>query len=206
MKEPELIPGHGLAVSQRNRRASSNRSGADCPRQPGCIGKFGALCRRHRLGEVFRDLVEEAGGREPALIGADQQRKILGHEAGFDGVDADLLQRLGELRQLLVVVELGAVRRGRGSRRRSRRWSWSRSPCPSDVRGSGGSPCRARLRLPPSCRRASSAPRSSGRASRSPAPRCRTARRRRSSCRPRHSRRTISAPRPPCRRSGDVRR
>src|SRR6266446_5572961 len=29
------------------------------------------LCR-HRLGQVFRDLVEKAGGRQPALVGADQ--------------------------------------------------------------------------------------------------------------------------------------
>src|SRR5713226_5097268 len=51
----------------------------------------GGLCR-HRLGQVFRDLVEEAGGGQPALIGADQQREILGHEAGFDGLDADPFQ------------------------------------------------------------------------------------------------------------------
>ena len=43
------------------------------------------------------------------LVGADQQREVLGHEAGLDRIDADLLQRLGELRQFLVVVELGAV-------------------------------------------------------------------------------------------------
>src|ERR1700735_3112146 len=65
---------------------------------------------RHRFGEVFRDLVEEARGREPALIGADQQCEVLGHEAGLDGVDADLFQGQCELRQRLVVVELGAMR------------------------------------------------------------------------------------------------
>src|SRR6266566_9972243 len=73
----------------------------------------GRLCH-HRLGQVFRDLVEEAGGRQPALVGADQEREILGHEAGFDGIDADLLQRCGELRQRLVVVELGAMRQPAG--------------------------------------------------------------------------------------------
>src|ERR1700680_5035147 len=35
----------------------------------------------HRLGQVFRDPVEEAGGGEPALLGAHQKREILGHEA-----------------------------------------------------------------------------------------------------------------------------
>ncbi len=43
--------------------------------------------------QVLVDLVEEGGGREPRLIGADEQRQILGHEAGFDGVDADLFER-----------------------------------------------------------------------------------------------------------------
>src|SRR5947209_7364614 len=64
---------------------------------------------RHRLGEVFRDLVEEARGREPALIGTDKERKILGHEPGFDGVDADLFERGGEFCEFGVVVELGAM-------------------------------------------------------------------------------------------------
>ena len=43
---------------------------------------------RHRLLEVLVDLVEEAGGGEPFLVGADQQRQVLGHEAGLDRVDA----------------------------------------------------------------------------------------------------------------------
>src|SRR5690349_449834 len=65
--------------------------------------------RLHRVREVVGNLVEEAGGRQPALVGADQQRKVLGHVAGLDGVDTDLLQREGELRQLRIVVEFGAV-------------------------------------------------------------------------------------------------
>ena len=43
--------------------------------------------RRHRLLQVLVDLVEEAGGGEPFLVGADQQRQVLGHVAGLDGVD-----------------------------------------------------------------------------------------------------------------------
>src|SRR3984893_2516052 len=76
--------------------------------------KASGLCRHHRLGQVFRDLVEEAGGGEPALVGADQERKVLGHVAGLDGVDANPLQRGGKLRQSLVVVELGAMRQAAG--------------------------------------------------------------------------------------------
>ena len=49
-------------------------------------------------------------GRQPVLVRADQQREVLGHVAGFDRVDADLLQRLGELLHLRRAVELAAVR------------------------------------------------------------------------------------------------
>src|SRR5438034_4246782 len=72
------------------------------------VVKGGLRCR-HRLGEVVRNLVEEAGGGQPALVGADQEREVLGHVAFLDGVDANFLQGLGKLRQFLVVVELGAV-------------------------------------------------------------------------------------------------
>src|SRR5438128_2156270 len=65
------------------------------------------LC--HRLRKVVRNLVEEAGGRQPALVGADQEREVLGHGAGLDSIDADRLQRVSELRELRIVVELGAV-------------------------------------------------------------------------------------------------
>src|SRR5579859_6880715 len=68
-----------------------------------------ALRRRHRLHEVIGNLVEEAGGREPALVGADEQREVLGHVAFLDRCDADLLQRGRKSRELIVVVELGAV-------------------------------------------------------------------------------------------------
>src|SRR5689334_13805508 len=69
-----------------------------------------AASGRHRLLQVFVDLVEEAGGRKPLLVGADQEREVLGHEARLDRVYRDLLERRGELRQCRVVVELGAMR------------------------------------------------------------------------------------------------
>src|ERR1700756_1999581 len=65
--------------------------------------------RRHRRFEIARDLVEEAGRRQPTLVGADEEREVLGHVAVLDGRDADLFQRVGELRKLRIVVELGAV-------------------------------------------------------------------------------------------------
>jgi hypothetical protein len=122
----------------------------------GCSGS-------HCLAQVLVDLVEEAGGREPWLVGADQQRQILGHEAAFDRVNANPFQCVGELCQLSLVVELCAV---------------SKTTRPGEDRGdrvgrgllaaggSGASPCRERLRLRPSGHPASSEPRSSGRASR----------------------------------------
>src|SRR5262245_11701441 len=69
---------------------------------------------RHCLLQVLVALVEEAGGGEPLLVGADQECEVLGHVSGFDGVDRDPLQRLGEPRQLLVAVELGAMRQATG--------------------------------------------------------------------------------------------
>src|SRR5439155_5150809 len=39
---------------------------------------------RHRLLEVLIHLVEEPGRRQPLLVGADQDREVLGHEASFD--------------------------------------------------------------------------------------------------------------------------
>src|SRR3954462_6383664 len=65
---------------------------------------------RHRLLEVLVNLVEEALGGEPLLVGAHQQRQVLGHVAGFHGGDADLLERIRELGERGVVVELGAMR------------------------------------------------------------------------------------------------
>src|SRR5271165_7686514 len=64
---------------------------------------------RHRLLEILVDLVEEAGGREPFLLWPDKQRQILGHVSGFDRFDADLLEGLRELGELLIAVEFGAV-------------------------------------------------------------------------------------------------
>src|SRR4051794_1714407 len=73
------------------------------------LGSRSALCR-HRLCQVRVDLVEERCRREPFLLGADEEREVLGHLAGLDRVDAHPLQRGREFRKLRVIVELGAVR------------------------------------------------------------------------------------------------
>src|SRR5260370_21172579 len=64
---------------------------------------------RHRLLQVLIDLVEETGSGEPFLIGAHEQREVLGHKARLDGADRDFLQGRSEFRELGVVVELGAM-------------------------------------------------------------------------------------------------
>src|SRR5450756_2802104 len=106
-----MAPGSGVSaagapVSEPSSRSSDretfsgNRMVLTLPRQCSGTNRSRVFYRSgHRLGEVFRDLVEETGGGQPALFGADQQRKILGHEAGLDSVDADLLQRQRELLQ-----------------------------------------------------------------------------------------------------------
>src|SRR3546814_9674118 len=59
---------------------------------------------------------------QPRLIGTDQQRQILGHVAGLDGVDADALDGARESCDLGRVVELGTVfaAAGPGEDRRDR--------------------------------------------------------------------------------------
>src|SRR5215218_9892478 len=66
--------------------------------------------RRHSLFQVLVDLVEEPGRREPFLLRADQEREVLGHEAGFDRVDGNLLKRGGEFCELRILVEFRPVR------------------------------------------------------------------------------------------------
>src|SRR5581483_7235712 len=85
-----------------------------------------ALCRE-RASEVRRQRVHELLGREPRLLGTDQQCQILCHRARLDRLDADALERPGELDDVRRVVELAAVLEGarpgedRGDRVRRRR-------------------------------------------------------------------------------------
>jgi hypothetical protein len=50
----------------------------------------------------------------PVGITLDANGKILGHEASFDGLNADVFQSLREVSQLSVVVQLGAVSKTSG--------------------------------------------------------------------------------------------
>ena len=45
--------------------------------------------------EVIVDLLQERCRGEPRLVRADEQCQVLGHEAGFDRLDADALERRG---------------------------------------------------------------------------------------------------------------
>src|SRR6516164_9143375 len=64
---------------------------------------------RHGPLEVLIDLVEEALGRQPLLVRADEQREVLRHEAVLDGLDAHPLEGRGESAELRITVELSAV-------------------------------------------------------------------------------------------------
>ena len=84
---------------------------AEAPQDDGCClltrpTPYAAMA----LVRFSDDLVEELGRGEPLLIGADQDRQVLGHVAGLDRADRDLLEGRGKARQRVVVVELGAMR------------------------------------------------------------------------------------------------
>ena len=64
---------------------------------------------RHRLLQILVHLVQESFRGQPLLVGTDQQRQILGHEAVLDGLHRDLLQRLGKVHQRGIVVERRAM-------------------------------------------------------------------------------------------------
>ena len=88
-------------------------------------GFFLVLCRvfRQRAGtqcralgtladgllQVFVDLGEEALRCVPFLVRADQDRQILGHVPGFDGLHTNALKRVREVDQRLVIVQLAAM-------------------------------------------------------------------------------------------------
>ena len=63
----------------------------------------------HFRFEVVDDRLEELLGGHPALVGTDEQREVLGHLAAFDGLDANPLERLGELHYIGRVVEAPAI-------------------------------------------------------------------------------------------------
>src|ERR1700737_1006910 len=70
----------------------------------------GRRCGLHPRAQLRVERVEESVGRQPRLLGSDQDRQALGHLAGLDDVDAHLLERFGELRDLRRAVDLAAMR------------------------------------------------------------------------------------------------
>src|SRR5699024_6523172 len=72
---------------------------------PTCSGVISA----QTLGQVFVQCGEELLGGEPILFAADQQRQVLGHLTALDGLDDDVLERVGELDDLRGVVQLAPV-------------------------------------------------------------------------------------------------
>src|SRR5579871_619989 len=77
------------------------------PHSPSAIETYGRL--RHRLPQPLVELVEELRRGEPRLVGADEDRQILGHVAGLDRRDADLLQRQRKVFDIRRAVEAAAI-------------------------------------------------------------------------------------------------
>ena len=63
----------------------------------------------HRLAEIFVHFFEEAGGGEPFLLCPDEERQVLGHVTGLDGLHDGLLEGRRKLDQGVIVVELAAM-------------------------------------------------------------------------------------------------
>src|SRR5882672_1774687 len=55
--------------------------------------------------EVGVERIEEVLGVQEGMLGIDQDRQILGHLAAFDRLDADRLERVGELHHIGRAVE-----------------------------------------------------------------------------------------------------
>ena len=68
------------------------------------------------LGQVLVQRIHEAVGVEPRFVRADEHGQILGHLTAFNGVDDDLLQRLGEVTDFGRAVQIGAVLKAAGPR------------------------------------------------------------------------------------------
>ena len=82
------------------------------PRRPARAGALARLLRQRSAIaalEVLADRLEELLGGHPRLLGADEDREVLGHLAALDRLDADPLERLGEAHDLGRVVELAAI-------------------------------------------------------------------------------------------------
>src|SRR3954449_2912729 len=84
----------------------------------------------HRGLQTLVHRGEEVLGGEKILVGADEQREVLGHLARLDGLDAHALERLGELRDRRRLVEPAArlqrarPREDRRDRVRGGRLAW----------------------------------------------------------------------------------
>src|SRR3546814_3581829 len=63
----------------------------------------------HRCFKIDPNGFKELLGCHPRLIGTDENRKILGHMAIFDSLDADFLQRFGKADDVRRFIELAAI-------------------------------------------------------------------------------------------------
>jgi len=67
--------------------------------------------------KVFIYFVQKTRCAEPRLIRADEQCQIFGHMAGFNRIDTDFFQALGEFFQFSIVVQFSAMEEAPGPRK-----------------------------------------------------------------------------------------
>src|SRR3546814_15705163 len=72
-----------------------------------CLGLSGPAI--HRCFKIDPNGFKELLGCHPRLIGTDENRKILGHMAIFDSLDADFLQRFGKADDVWRFIQLAAI-------------------------------------------------------------------------------------------------
>jgi hypothetical protein len=70
---------------------------------------LGLVVLPNRLFKVLIDGFDEAFGRQPGLVWSNEYGHVLGHLAGFDGCDRDLLKCLCKMLKLFIAIELGTM-------------------------------------------------------------------------------------------------
>jgi len=104
------------------------------------------------LVKILRDLIRGSRGREPALVGATEVARSWSCAGLHGGVDADFFGVLANFASSSLLSIFSRCDRPCGHAK-IEAMSWSRSPCPSDVRETAAStvPCAAFPRPPGPC-------------------------------------------------------
>src|SRR5580692_7626307 len=110
MERPSQASARVFTTLMSRAPEASRRQITQPVRQPSAPPTIKSLLPRGHLGlEVGVEHREEVLGVQEGVLRIDQDREILGHLAALDRLDADLLERVGELHHIRCVVELAAI-------------------------------------------------------------------------------------------------